>query len=121
MVDPVAVWPSSLPQTVLVKGYSEQTPSRVLESAMDAGRPKARPRFTAAPRPIAVQVALTPEQVAVLDDFHENDLHGGALSFHWCHPRTLASAVCRIKGGITYTRPSRAARWLASFKLEIVP
>lgn len=121
MTDPVAVWPPDLPQLVRVAGYSETSPKRILESSMDAGRPKTRPRFTAAPRPVAVSLSLTTDQVALLDDFHELTLHGGALSFAWRHPRTGDPATCRIKGGLTITRPGRAARWVASFTLEVLP
>ena len=113
-------WPGTLPQDVFVQGYSEQPPELALRTQMDIGPAKLRRRQTAAARPLKATVGLTRAQVATLDAFFLTDLAGGALSFTWTHPRTLAAATFRFVSRPSYV-PESGASWLAELDLEILP
>jgi hypothetical protein len=79
-----AEWPFSLPQVLLVEGYTESPPNTMLITEMDAGPAKRRQRYTAAPRPISGAVILSSkDQLNDLDEFYVTELKGGTLTFLW--------------------------------------
>ena len=80
-------WPATLPQLGQIgAGYKPQ--DAVARSPMDAGSPSRRNRFTAITKDVNYQMPLTGVQAAILEDFHENTLRNGALSFDWISPLT---------------------------------
>lgn len=83
-----ATWPSTLPQELRLADMQESLPSAVVATDMDAGPPKVRRRFTAAPRPVTGSMVMTRSQVRILDDFFTNVLAMGSLPFSWWFPRT---------------------------------
>lgn len=83
-----ATWPASLPQSPRVIGYGETFKSTAIQTAMDAGPPKTRQRFTAAPVPWETEYLLNATQVETLRAFFEETLAGGTLPFDSIHPRT---------------------------------
>jgi len=114
------VWPEELPQTPLYDGYQETFPNMVLRTQMDAGLPKMRRRFTAAPRPMKFQLSLTNEQAALLDEFFTSTCRGGSERFEWAHPRTTETVEVR------FTKPPTMMRlgpdlWKAQCEVEQVP
>lgn len=120
---PNPVWPIDLPQDVFTEGYDEGLPDVALRTQMDAGPAKTRRRHTAAPRPLNVTVGLSRAQAASFDDFFTEDLAGGALSFDWIHPRTLAAVTLRF---VTPPPPRivpepGAQRWRVALTLEVMP
>lgn len=120
-----AVWPPSLPSPK-VADLTETAVDVVVRTAMDAGLPKVRRRFTAAPRPISATLALTRAQVATLDTFFVDTLEGGALTFDWIDHRTGEDAVYRFTTKPQYRplAPRQAAAteiWRATLELEIIP
>ena len=116
-----SVWPASLPQEPLAQGYNEQAPNTVVRSAMEAGPPKLRRRFTAGVRSIECQVRLTPVQVDTLDAFFGSTVAGGALSFDWKHPRNGTAVTFRFVEPPSYTSLARGTLWQATLRLEILP
>lgn len=117
---PNAVWPSDLPQYVLQQGFSEQLGNAKIETQMEAGRPKTRRRYTAAPRQLSCVLACTAAQRASLITFYDTTLKSGSLPFDWVDPvtQTTKSFLFRgppIKWGI------RGEAHLASFVLETIP
>jgi len=115
------VWPATLPQEPLAQGFNERAPDTVIRSAMEAGPPKVRRRFTAGIRLIDCQVRLTPAQVETLDSFFDSTIAGGALSFDWKHPRTGAAVTYRLVEPPSYTPVARGTLWQASLRLEVLP
>lgn len=116
------VWPTSLPEFVLNDGFSEQPPTTGTATKMDSGPKKRRRRFTAGERPLKVKLALTEDQVEILDSFFVDDLAGGALTFDWVHPRTGAT----VEMVFTDCKPPRYStpggeKWYAEMELEILP
>ncbi len=80
-------WPTSLPQYLLTRNYSETALNLVIRTTMDAGPAKVRRRFTAGVRPVGGLLVLTDDQVGVLDGFFLNDCAGGAVAFSWTMQR----------------------------------
>lgn len=75
-------WPAGLPQE-LPLGGRESEPDMLLRSDMDAGPAKLRRRFSAAPRPFQMELAISDAQRTTLRTFYGTTLLGGALSFDW--------------------------------------
>ena len=80
------LWPSVLPQYLLVSGYSEALGNQLLRTEMDAGPAKARRRFTAAPRPVTGEIIVTREQLMFFHLWFGDVLKGGSLRFGWVDP-----------------------------------
>lgn len=119
----MAVWPASLPTTLQVEGYQEEPPDTRLVTEMDAGPPKMRQRYTAAPRPLAGFITITRAQRVTLDAFFVTTLAGGALPFDWTHPVTGAAVVMRFgrsQGPLRYEALSTEL-FRAAMTLEIQP
>lgn len=93
----MATWPTSLPQYVLEQGYQESLEDQTIETAMDAGPPKVRRRFTTSVRKLTVQVQMDADQAAIFEDFYLNTCAGGSLPFEWVHPRTRAARTFRFR------------------------
>jgi chitodextrinase len=120
------VWPTSLPSVFQAQpGAVETAPDMMLETQMDAGPPKARRRFTAAPRPVTGTLVLTQAQRATLDSFYVNTLQGGVLPFEWTHPMTGAIVVYRFvkQNGLKYRmdQPAGVNLIYADLQLRIMP
>ena len=88
-------WPTSLPQYLLTRNYTETAPNLVIRTTMDAGPAKVRRRFTAGARPIQGLVILTEYQLAVLDEFFLDDCAGGAIAFEWTMQRRMSDSDAR--------------------------
>ena len=77
----IPVWPTDLPQKLLSDGYSYGFADGRLKTAMDAGPPKMRRRFSSAVRPVAGQFYGSEDDMARLERFWAEDTAGGALPF----------------------------------------
>ena len=122
-----AVWPVTLPTRFQAQpGVVEQPPNVTIETAMDAGPPKMRRRFTAGDRIVQGALALTRTQRATLDTFFMDTLAGGSLSFDWIHPITGAPATMRFlqqPDGLRYKQgePDGVDLIVAEMQLRILP
>ncbi|MDH3997701.1 MAG: hypothetical protein OET90_02575 [Desulfuromonadales bacterium] len=116
------LWPVTLPQKPLRRGFSESAPKQLLRTQMDVGPAKIRRRFTAAVRPFAIILKLTSAQVQIFDDFYNEDCAAGSLPFSWTHPRTGAAATFRFAGDEppSYV-PGGGDWWTITFNLELMP
>lgn len=77
----IAVWPADLPQKLITDGYSYSFADGRLKTAMDAGPPKMRRRFSSAVRPAAGQFYGSADDMARLERFWMEETGGGALPF----------------------------------------
>lgn len=93
-------WPSGLVSKLLsVVGYSEGAIDPTIESNMDSGPPKRRPRFTAIPKLFTGQIdTLSSADVDTFYSFYDNDCVFGSLPFTWVHPRTGVSGTFQFRG-----------------------
>jgi hypothetical protein len=81
-----SVWPGTLPQEFLQRGYNETFPNNVVISQTGVGPPLIRRRGTAAPQPIRGILHLTAAQLETLRTFFNTTLKHGSLEFEWEHP-----------------------------------
>jgi len=117
----MATWPLTLPTAPETPGYSETAPNTLIRTAMDAGPPKVRQRFTAGVRPITLSWLLTREQVNTLDLFYVSTLRGGSLFFDGlAHPRTGALVNFRFVAPPQYVALGPDV-WRATTQMEIIP
>ena len=113
-------WPASLPQDISSQNYKETPPNTIIRSTVEVGIAKQRSRTTGAARPISATLLLTLDQVETLDDFYENDLGFGALSFDWKHPRTDVPSTFRFTDTPSYPAAS-SVTFRVTLPLEILP
>ncbi len=116
----MATWPVTLPQNVLVKGFSETLPDLVLRTPMESGPAKSRRRLSYNVRVIPCYIIVTQAQAAIFDTFYNTDLEGGALSFDWVSPRTGVAASLHFTGVPKLTALSNQD-WEIFMPLEIMP
>ena len=117
-------WPSELPTTPLLQGYSEAIPNNTLRSSVDSGPAKVRRKGGLMPFPITASMNLTSEQVDALEEFISDTLMEGTLRFEWAHPRTKATIESRFMPNgekLVEITPVGAGRWFVSFSLEVLP
>ena len=116
----MAVWPASLPQTLLQASYKEMLPRTKIRTEMDAGPPKMRRRYTAAPRPLQATQNLTTTQVTDLKTFHNTTLLGGTLAFDWTDPIAGGTVSFRFVSEPEIV-PLSGRYYRAAYELEIMP
>jgi hypothetical protein len=88
-------WPATLPQKVLVNGYTEKPPGKVLRSTVDQGPAKVRRLSTDQPRVFNATVRLTNDQIAIWEDFYYNTVLE-VLPFDFPHPRGGSTISVRV-------------------------
>lgn len=85
------IWPASLPQVPLLRGFSQVPNDNVIRTAMSYGPPKQRKRVTNDLYSVSIALVLTPAQMATLDNFYKDT---GAQPFNWKNfqddPKTTA-------------------------------
>lgn len=77
----IPYWPPDLPQRLIQENYQQALGEGRLRTAMDAGPPKSRRRFSAVPKPISGQFFGTADAFARLERFWNEDTAGGTLPF----------------------------------------
>jgi len=113
-------WPASLPNYVLVDGYTELMPDNTLHSKMEIGPPKSRRRSTAGIQLFAAKIYLDAATAASFSDFYQTTLADGTLSFDWEHPRTGATVTMRFMGPPVLTAVG-GVNYYAQMNMGILP
>lgn len=125
----MATWPASLPQKQFL-GLTERDQDAVLRTAMDAGPPTRRNRFTSITREVNVPIVVTGTQKQTFDTFFRTTLANGALEFDWEDPVTDATVSFAFRspprwtltrGGDPSGDPTADRIWTATLELEIQP
>jgi hypothetical protein len=117
---PNAVWPTSLPSYVLEQGYQESLPDNNLESSVDAGQAKIRPRFTAQFQKFVCTIQMDQGQSATFRDFFNNTLNTGSLPFDWVHPNTRAAVTFRFRKPVPQASSQGGTYSLWAINLELL-
>lgn len=115
----MTAWPASLPQDVLLGGYSEAPQDTAIRSAVSYGPDKVRRRTTAVITHVTMKLRLTTAQVATLETFY-NDTIQIAGPVDWIHHRTRAAAAYRFLSPPTFV-PYGAGYWSATLEMELLP
>lgn len=114
-------WPITLPVEPVADSIIETPPNLLARSEMDAGPAKVRKRFTAGVRKFEVAYVFQPAEMAIWEDFYENSLSDGALSFTYPHPRKWGTFISvRLMEPPTYKHKG-AGCYDVGLKLEQLP
>ena len=118
----VSVWPETLPQKLLVDGYSQSAANTLLRSEMETGPAKQRRRFSAGVVPLSGKLILDWDELDILREFYDTTLVGGSLRFIWKDPidQLSGNAQMRFTSPITWTTYG-AGLFSVSLNLEIMP
>jgi hypothetical protein len=119
---PNPIWPATLPPPLADSSAAYGAPTNVIESQMEAGRPKVRRRFTAVEIPFACSLKLTQAQHATLETFYYQTL-SQVLPFDWTDFRTCTTATYRFtKDGYKSSYLAGSVnRWQVSLALAKAP
>lgn len=114
-------WPASLPQNMLMDGYSHSAANNILRTNMDAGPAKQRRRFTSGPQPVTGKIFVNDTELETFKDWYVDDLLEGALRFDWVDQDDGTTAVeYRFTSQPTW-EPAGPGYWFINLPLEIMP
>ena len=82
----IPAWPATLPDELLMRGYSESMADNTLRTGMDVGPAKLRRRATTATYPIAGQQIMDATELGYLKTFYGTTLLSGSRRFSWTDP-----------------------------------
>ena len=121
----MATWPSDLPQYFEADSYSYEPGSGVIRTAMDAGPPKVRRRFTAVYNIHRGAMVMSRTQFTTyFQPFIDVTIGGGALAFDFPNPiddgeTTIEARFLFATGQPPYiATPFSAENLMVSFALE---
>jgi len=115
---PTPTWPTSLPQSPLIEGYSNTPQDSVLRSDMDAYT-KQRNRYTATIADVSEYYLMTQTQYSVFKDFFKNTLKNGSLDFIKSNPETGLGETYRMAG--VYSPSFNGVTFKVKLKMEMLP
>ncbi len=98
-------WPSTLPQQVLQRGYSQGFGDNVIRSPADSGAEKRRRRFTSVVDPLNCYVRITIDQIEILKTFYRDDIKSGALAFDFPDPLSATDPPATLR--VAFRSPPR--------------
>jgi len=115
---PTPIWPTSLPQSPLIEGYSNIPQDSVMRSPMD-GYTKQRNKYTAVMSDVTESYLMSQVQYAVFKDFFRSTLKNGSTDFIKNNPETGLGATYRMSG--TYSPSFNGVTFKVKLKMEMVP
>lgn len=116
----IPAFPVTLPQNLLISGYSQGLANNLITSQPDVGPAKIRRRTTSNVRPLKGSMTLTKTQLATLISFYEDDLIGGSLRFSWTDPVDDSAIEARFVSSPSWTAQSTEL-FSVNIDLEILP
>jgi len=111
----MVTWPSTLPQTPLLEGYSDVPQNSVLRSDFD-GYTKQRNRFTAVINDVEERYYFTSTQYVTFKDFYANTLSQGSIEFLKDDPETGLTQSYRFVE--PYNPQKVGLDWIVTLRLE---
>ena len=89
----MAIWPVTLPSEPIIDSITETPPNLLQRTEMDAGPAKVRKRFIVGVRKFKVSYVFSPAEMTIWENFYENTISDGALSFTYPHPRIWGTFI----------------------------
>lgn len=120
----IPVWPTSLPQPLLRKGYQGGFPNNLLISEGESGAGKVRPKGATPPFPLTVAVRLTTAQLLILQTFVQDTLKDGSLRFELEHPvhETLVEVrLLPVSGDKLYSETPDDLEFIVTMNMVVLP
>lgn len=112
------IWPETLPQKFLARGYDERTPNNVIRSKMDQGPDKVRRKSTDAPWVFSGFIRIDESQVPIWLEFYYTTLME-VRSFTFPHPRTGDPITVRVFNNSESAPPLRAVSANGKYELQL--
>ena len=115
-------WPSNLPQSPLVDGFSRRKKKGKSEFESQGGTTKSVVFFTAVPEIMKFRLFLDNDQQRQdLQAFYDNTLLFGTKAFDIDDPNTGQQMTAKFVGDPPNFSPIGATYWVAEFDLEVAP
>lgn len=111
-------WPEELPIDFLVEGFYEEMADNCIETQMDAGTPKARPRSSAVRYPMGGNMVVTEAQWPLLQGFYKGKTR--AIPFRFPHP-TSGEVVAVKFAKPPGRKPRTPGRYTVNIDLWVQP
>lgn len=112
-------WPGTLPQGLLIDGYSEQGPNNLIRSENSIGPAKVRRKTTAGVKKVTGSMVLTAAELATFRTFYSTDIADGSLTFDF--PAQSGGSTWLVRFTDPYDISPFGIDWRLSMKLEILP
>lgn len=120
----MAVWPLTLPQSML-SGITDEMQDTRIRSSTDVGPAIVRQRYTAGVRNVDVPITLTAAERVIFETFYHTTLNEGTFSFTWTDPIDASAKSYRFREnkGPTFELHEGGTfqRHDTTLKLEIIP
>lgn len=113
-------WPSGLQQLLNEQGFGYQTGVTTIRSTTDIGPAKVRRTSTKPVDTLTSTINVTTAQAAILDNFYDLTLNGGARSFNFVHPLTGVLREMRFTEPPAY-RSLGGGVFIAQLSWEVLP
>lgn len=113
-----AVWPSDLPQSPLLEGFSDTPQDSVLRSEMTA-LTKQRNRFTAVVFDVEESYLMTPAQYSSFKTFYHSTLGNGAAQFLKNNPETGLQELYQFSS--VYEGEFNGVKYKVDLEMERLP
>lgn len=118
----VDIWPTGLPQKLLLSGSSLGVGDGLIETQPDIGPPISRRRATAVVRPLTGSMMLSDAQITTFETFFFTTILRGSLAFNFPDPRTGATLLVKFtKANPPSYSPQGADNYLLSLNLLVLP
>ena len=117
----MAIWPITLPTEPIIDSLRETPPNLLQRTEMDAGPAKVRRRFTAGVRKFEVAYMFSPDEMTIWENFYENTISDGALSFTYPHPRIWGTFITVRLTEVPDYKSKGGGYYDISLKLEELP
>ena len=118
----MAQWPSNLPQSPLIDGFSRQKRQNRREFQPEGGKSTSVLFYTAVPDVLEISLYLRGEQQRQdFEDFYDNTLLFGTQPFDFTDPQTGTVGQFRFVGSQPEFDPSGFTDFIVSFTLEKLP
>ena len=116
----MADWPSTLPQSPLVRNLSSNLRENKREFRPDGGRSTALRMFTNVPEVFSVSFFMDLSQLNTFNDFYENVTNFGIDRFNFTHPYTGNTVEARFVGDPPDVNVTGGVNFIVSFEVELL-
>ena len=79
-------YPLDLQQDLNTSGYNQELSDNLIQSSVDVGIPKTRPRFTVQFEPVRGAILVDANEKQILKNFYVTTLSFGSKRFNWIDP-----------------------------------
>lgn len=116
----MVTWPTSLPQSPLIEGFSRQKRQNRRTFEPEAGKSKHILFYTAVPETMDLNFIMDESQRQTFESFYENDVLFGTQTFDFPDPNTGNTITVRFIGEPPNVESNGPFLYNISFELEAI-